>query len=209
MKRYRAKICGITNLEDAVLSYEMGADALGLIFTEVSPRYIDVSTARDIVSNLPAFCNTIGVFLDQSISEIQATVESVGLSCVQLHGIEDNKFIEELADIISVPIIKAWKRPSKKQIEEALLIKDLLQAVLIDGGLDDLGVDYIEAVSTNITTILAGQINVDNISSLIDSYSGIYHFDLCSSVESTQKGKKSPEKLRAFFSKLYSGMQSH
>src|ERR1700756_3768204 len=80
------KICGTTNLEDALLAVEAGADALGFIFYQKSPRRVEVETAREIVRKLPARTDKVGVFVDQSVERIREIVTYAGLTAAQLHG---------------------------------------------------------------------------------------------------------------------------
>src|SRR5215469_4068811 len=77
------KICGITNLEDALVAVEAGADALGFVFYENSPRKVDAETARHIVAKLP---EKVGVFVDQTVDEVRTIAQETGLTAVQLHG---------------------------------------------------------------------------------------------------------------------------
>ena len=84
----KIKICGITNIEDAVTAIGYGADALGFVFFPKSPRNITPETARSIVQSLPPFITAVGVFVDEDVSNIEKTVSYVGLNAVQLHGSE-------------------------------------------------------------------------------------------------------------------------
>jgi phosphoribosylanthranilate isomerase len=77
------KICGTTNLEDALTAVDAGADALGFVFYEKSPRRIDVETAREIVARLPARVEKVGVFVGESADEWPRVVLNVGLTSVQ------------------------------------------------------------------------------------------------------------------------------
>src|SRR2546427_6824007 len=77
------KICGTTNLEDALTAVDAGADALGFVFYEKSPRKIDVETAREIVAKLPARVEKVGVFVGESADEWPRDVLNVGLTSVQ------------------------------------------------------------------------------------------------------------------------------
>ncbi len=90
------KICGITNVKDALDAVELGADAVGFLFTE-SPRKISVSKASEIVKQLPANFLTIGVFRDQVAREVIDTVREVGLLGAQMHGRES---VAEVAEVI-------------------------------------------------------------------------------------------------------------
>jgi len=86
------KICGITNLDDALAAIDAGADAVGFVFYEKSPRYITTEAAQHISSQLAPHIEKIGVFVDETVERIHHTVQSVGLTAVQLHGSEDNQF---------------------------------------------------------------------------------------------------------------------
>lgn len=86
------KICGITNLEDALCAAESGADAVGFIFHEASPRYITPKRAREIISALPAGIATVGVFVNREAEEVAQTAEDCGLDLIQLHGDESPEY---------------------------------------------------------------------------------------------------------------------
>src|SRR6478752_1734883 len=80
------KICGITNLEDARAAVEAGADALGFVFYDKSPRNVDHETAQKIIAALPAKVEKVGVFVDADTDSIHEVVSDTGLTAVQLHG---------------------------------------------------------------------------------------------------------------------------
>ena len=82
------KICGTTNLEDALTAVDAGADALGFVFYEKSPRKIDPETAREVVEQLPPDIEKVGVFVNEPVEKILNTVVQAGLTAVQLHGVE-------------------------------------------------------------------------------------------------------------------------
>jgi len=80
------KICGITNLEDGLAAVEAGADALGFVFYKKSPRYVDAEAARAIATKLPKNVEKVGVFVDETWDNIQATVTRAGLTGIQIHA---------------------------------------------------------------------------------------------------------------------------
>ncbi len=82
------KICGTTNLEDALTAVKAGADAVGFVFYEKSPRKIDEESARKIVAELPSDIEKVGVFVNEPVERVLETVAQVGLTAVQLHGVE-------------------------------------------------------------------------------------------------------------------------
>ena len=102
----RIKICGITNLEDAHTASDLGADALGFIFVPDTPRYIEPETAKCIISDLPPFITTVGVFADVPPEVILQTVRTCGLNAVQLHGSETPEYCSE---INGPKLIKAFR----------------------------------------------------------------------------------------------------
>src|SRR5579859_4001700 len=90
------KICGTTNRDDARTAVEAGADALGFVFYEKSPRRIDAETARSIVRDLPATVEKVGVFVNQFEEPICELADQVGLTAVQLHGDREDPHVADL-----------------------------------------------------------------------------------------------------------------
>jgi len=86
--RTRVKICGITRTEDALVAAGLGVDAIGLVFYKKSPRHIDAEQAKAIVTALPPFVTTVGLFMDARPDDIAAVVKLVKLDCLQFHGDE-------------------------------------------------------------------------------------------------------------------------
>lgn len=103
---FQIKICGITNLEDALAAVESGADAIGLNFCEGSPRCVDVPTAREIAEAVPSGVYRVGVFVNAPAEWIRTVFSDVGLDAVQLHGDETPEQIERLPEL---PFVKAYR----------------------------------------------------------------------------------------------------
>lgn len=101
----KVKICGITNLADSEVCVNNGADAVGFIFYKKSKRYINPERAKNIISSLPFFIMKIGVFVNESIEEVNKIAEEIGLNGVQLHGDETHDYIEQ----IRYPVIKSFR----------------------------------------------------------------------------------------------------
>jgi len=103
------KICGITNSDDALSAVDAGADAVGFVFVEKSPRYVTPETARAIIAALPQRIDKVGVFVNQSGDRIRSIVQQAGLTAVQLHGDENKDFslglFKALSNGVSRPTI--------------------------------------------------------------------------------------------------------
>ena len=104
----RVKICGITNLEDALVAVEAGADALGFIFVENTPRFVTPEKVAPIVRALPPFITTVGIFWEHPAGHIKAVQEACGLAALQFHGDEKPEDLEGFP----VPVIKTIKLPA-------------------------------------------------------------------------------------------------
>jgi phosphoribosylanthranilate isomerase len=101
----RVKICGITNLEDARLAVEAGADALGFIFVEGTPRFVTPAQVAPIVRALPPFVTPVGVFWNHPAGHVKAVAESCRLGALQFHGDESPEDVAGYA----LPVIKTIK----------------------------------------------------------------------------------------------------
>ncbi len=108
----RVKICGITNLEDALTAVEAGADALGFIFVEKTPRFVTPEQAAPIIRALPPFVTPVGVFWDHPVGHIKAVAEACGLRALQLHGDETPEDVAQHA----LPVIKTVKLAPSAQL---------------------------------------------------------------------------------------------
>jgi phosphoribosylanthranilate isomerase len=109
----RVKVCGITNLEDARQAVQAGADALGFIFVENTPRFVTPEQVAPIVRMLPPFVTPVGVFWDHPNGHVKSVVEACGLRAIQLHGDEKPEDWQGAA----VPLIKTIKLPAASTIE--------------------------------------------------------------------------------------------
>src|ERR1044071_4251263 len=92
------KICGITNLEDALSAVDAGAGALGFNFYSRSPRYIDPENARRIIERLPKRVLTVGIFVNEERDRLKSIATEAGVTALQLHGDEPPEYCEELRD---------------------------------------------------------------------------------------------------------------
>jgi len=107
------KICGITNLDDALATADAGANALGFVFYRKSPRHVTLETARSIVAKVPQGIDRVGVFVNESADHVRDAVKQLALTAVQLHGDESTEFsralFQELANGSPRPMIfRTW-----------------------------------------------------------------------------------------------------
>ena len=124
----RIKICGITNLEDALLAAELGADALGFIFYPKSPRKVAPEAARAIIAQLPPFVAAVGVFVDEAAAVVQDLAAQVGLDWVQLHGQESPDYCRSLGR----RVIKGFRIQDENSCRSWRPYRDAVQALLLD-----------------------------------------------------------------------------
>ncbi|MCK5709498.1 MAG: phosphoribosylanthranilate isomerase, partial [Deltaproteobacteria bacterium] len=122
----KIKICGITNMEDAMLACEWGADALGFIFYRKSKRYIAPEIARSVISSLPPFITTVGVFVNHSLEEIIAIKDKTAINMVQLHGDETPEF----CSLVPLKVIKAIRVKDNLDVDKVAQYP--VQAILFD-----------------------------------------------------------------------------
>jgi len=120
----RVKICGITNLDDAIMVVEEGADALGFVFFRESRRYIEPGLAGDISRAVPPLVCKVGVFVNEKEENILRIVNMVGLDAIQLHGDESPEFCARLAE--HVKVIKAFRVSKEEDVEASFKYTNIL-----------------------------------------------------------------------------------
>ncbi|QIB67277.1 phosphoribosylanthranilate isomerase [Kineobactrum salinum] len=134
VSRTLIKICGITSADDALAACNAGADALGLVFYEPSPRGIRVQQARDIVAAIPPFVTVVALFVDESAAVIDRILEQVAVDCIQFHGSESAAFCEQFGR----PYLKALRVRPGQDIAAACQRYPGARAVLLDSWQPDL-----------------------------------------------------------------------
>lgn len=192
----RVKICGITNRDDAAVAVEAGADALGFIFFERSPRYITPEDVLSIVSTLPPFLTTVGVFVNESADCINEIAQQCRLHAVQLHGDESPDFCRQIERAVIKAIRvkdESWQRAVEPYRVQAVLL-DTYASDRYGGTGQAFDWDLISAIPQRI--ILSGGLNPDNVQDAIHRIHP-YGVDTGSGVETTP-GVKDHGKVRAF-----------
>jgi phosphoribosylanthranilate isomerase len=194
----KVKICGITRIDDALQACACGADALGLVFYEKSPRCVTREQARAIVAALPPFVTTVGLFVNEPPESIRETVDFCGLDVIQLHG-------DEGPEACRIPPHRVLKALRVKGEESLTGIADYqVSALLLDawhpdsyGGTGRLGDWKLAArLAAERPVILAGGLNPENIAEAIRQVRP-YGVDVSSGVESSP-GRKDPARVAAF-----------
>jgi phosphoribosylanthranilate isomerase len=205
------KICGTTNLEDALTAVHAGADALGFVFYEKSPRKIDQGSAGEIVENLPPKIEKVGVFVDEPVEKILNTVAHAGLTAVQLHGAQSREpeFIDALQvgrDLKLFLVLPATEISGA--LEWSVNGESGISAVFFDSGTPQLpggtgrtfdwktAASGIRGISEELKVVVAGGLNSTNVADAIRILKP-WGVDVASGVEA-RPGKKDPLKVRAF-----------
>jgi phosphoribosylanthranilate isomerase len=195
----KIKICGITNMPDAQLAMELGADALGFIFYPKSPRYIKVGDAANICNALPPFVTKVGVFVDELEYEIEKALSECLLNALQFHGEEPPGFCVKFP----AKSIKAIRMRDEDSLRVAAEYD--VDALLLDTYTDTerggTGRTFdwslaVKAKELDTPIILSGGLTTANVQEAIRKVRP-YAVDVSSGVE-REPGKKDPEKLRRF-----------
>jgi phosphoribosylanthranilate isomerase len=198
----RVKICGITRLDDALLACELGADAIGFIFYEKSPRYIMPDKAAAIAEQLPPYVARVGVFVDTPRDNIVTYREQIKLTAIQFHGMYPRLELErfEREQVIAVArVAESFK------VSQLAQFRSCAAAILLDthkkglyGGTGET-FDWQAAIDAKAygRIILAGGLTPDNVRQAVEMVAP-YALDLSSGVEA-RPGRKDPAKLRQLF----------
>ncbi|MDG4867791.1 phosphoribosylanthranilate isomerase [Guyparkeria sp. 1SP6A2] len=201
--RTRVKICGLTRPNDVEAAVVAGADALGFVFVPASRRAVPIEIARDLVANVPAFVQTVGLFADPDVDWVEMVIDQVALDLLQFHGSESGRFCRQFGR----PYIKAISA-ELDDAARAQVVQDhpTARGFLLDShavsGLGGTGHTFDwqrwprQQASTTRPWILAGGLSVDNVAEAVAAL-GPYAVDVSSGVEDAP-GIKSAEKIHAF-----------
>lgn len=199
---YKIKICGITNLDDALAAVISGADALGFVFHKASPRCVTPEVVRRITASLPPFILPVGVFVNEDIKVVRDLVDSCGLAIAQLHGDESAAYCEQLGR----PVLKAIRLRDMGSFLSLAEYKGRagVRGFVVDtysgaayGGTGQTADWSLAAEAAKTAPILlAGGLTPENVGEAIIKVRP-YGVDVSSGVE-TSPGKKDHAKVRAF-----------
>lgn len=193
----KVKICGITNLGDALAAIEYGADALGFVFAP-SPRQVTTSAVKDIVGQLPPFIFKVGVFVNSELAEVQETMSLCNLDLAQLHGDESPDYCAALFSkaikVFTTDNLPAYQELTHYQVAAYMLDRDK-GATAGDTEQSRLW-ELAREIRDYGPVILAGGLTPESVGQAIET-ARPYAVDVSSGVES-EPGKKDHGKLRSF-----------
>jgi phosphoribosylanthranilate isomerase len=217
------KICGITNLEDALMAVDAGADAVGFVFYEKSPRCVSVETAREIVEKLPEGVEKVGVFVGETAEKVREVSQKAELTLAQTYpdfrnplSIPNDRFLESTSArvIVALPAGQMQHEGSSDPdviagFRVSSTFRDRVAAVLLDSGTPDCpggtgkAFDWQSAVlmadlmsQAGLRLIVAGGLTLGGVGVAMRALTP-WGVDVASGVEASP-GKKDPEKVRAF-----------
>jgi phosphoribosylanthranilate isomerase len=205
------KICGMTNLDDALVAVEAGADAVGFVFYEKSPRWVTAETAREIVEKLPKEVEKVGVFVNGMEDALCSLADRTGITAIQMHGDNEDPRVANLV---------MARRPRLKVLAAISMLRDSpdgwamrwnpesIYAFIADSGDSSKtggtgkafdwrrSTPVLDSIKRLGRVVAAGGLSPHNVVEAIDVLKP-WGVDVVSGVE-TSPGKKNPEKVRAF-----------
>ena len=200
--RTRVKFCGFTREEDIQTAVALGADALGFVLYEKSPRYVTPERVAQLCAHVPAFVSTVALFVNADEAQVQSVLQKAPIRTVQLHGDESFEFALHLQQTLNIPVIKAVRVNAQTDWGQIAQYIDQLSGVLLDSdsagyGGSGHGFDWDEIPQPlRARIILSGGLTVDSIGEAIAQITP-YAVDVSSGIEAA-KGIKDADKMRAF-----------
>lgn len=209
--RTRAKICGITRVEDVHAVANAGCDAIGFVFYPPSPRHVTLEQAEILIQSVPAYVQAVGLFVNSHADEIQDILKTVPLDILQFHGDETPEQCQAIAQQVRRRWYKAIQvKPDLDVVAEIQRYQAAgASAVLLDAWHPDLkggtghSFDWDTFPKLNIPLILAGGLNPDNIEQAILTTQA-YAVDVSGGVESA-KGIKDQQLIERFMQGVHRG----
>lgn len=190
----RVKLCGLTRAEDIEAVNRLEPEYIGFVFAKKSKRYVSPKKAAELKKLLNPEIKAVGVFVDEDINKVANLLRNLTIDIAQLHGNEDNSYIEKLKKLINTPVIKAFQIKSGDDIAEAC--NSAADYVLLDSGKGSGQRFNWELIkSINRPYFLAGGLDTENISIAVKSLRP-FAVDVSSGIETDEK--KDLDKMTAF-----------
>jgi len=188
----KVKICGITNLKDAMNAINAGANALGFVFYSKSARYIEPKDAKKIIQQLPPFVQCVGLFVNETAEKVNNISEVSKIDIAQIHFEADNSFYQNL-NIKSIKVIRAQKKEDLELYKDEYRIVDAFVPEYGGEG-KRLNLEWFKDIDCS-RIILAGGLTSNNLKELKEF--NFYAADVSSGVE-LKKGLKDKQKIIDF-----------
>ena len=164
------KICGITNVADALAATEAGADALGFMFYDPSKRNLSLAAAAEIIRELPPLIARVGVFVNPTVDFVRAAIQTSGIDTLQFHGEETPEFCAQFG----VPFLKAFRVKDRSVLTQCATYRNCawLLDSHVDGALGGTGATFdwevaVEAVTLHPQVILAGGLKAETVAEAV------------------------------------------
>jgi phosphoribosylanthranilate isomerase len=205
----RIKICGITRVEDALAAANSGADAIGLVFYERSPRHVSIAQAAQLSAVLPPFVSVVGLFVDADAAFVREVLSSVSLDVLQFHGDETPEYCAQFAK----PYLKAIRVKAGVDLIQCASDFRSAKGLLLDAHVEGIPGGTGTAFDWTLIprqlplpVILSGGLDAENVAAAIKQVQP-YAVDVSSGVEAskgvnTLKGIKDAAKVAAFINEV-------
>ncbi|KXJ49781.1 MAG: N-(5'-phosphoribosyl)anthranilate isomerase [Cycloclasticus sp. Phe_18] len=197
--RTRVKICGITQLDDALAAIHYGADALGFVFYEKSPRFLNVQAAQAIFNNIPPFISKVALFVNAEHDYVNDALDKLSIDVLQFHGDEDEAFCTSF----NKPYLKAIRMRDTTNLNDIADTYSSASGLLLDafdsaqyGGTGQTFNWNLVPKQCNLPIILAGGLDTQNVYAAVQN-TGVYGVDVSSGVEKS-KGVKDHLLIKQF-----------
>ena len=199
----RIKICGITRVEDALAAARSGADAIGLVFYEPSPRYVSIELAQQLSDSLPPFVTVVGLFVNAEAALVREVLARVRLDLLQFHGDESPEYCAQF----SQPYLKAIRVKAGVDLLQCASDFRGARGLLLDAHVNGIpggtGATFDWALIPKqlpLPVILSGGLDAENVAVAIKQVQP-YAVDVSSGVEAS-KGIKDAAKIAAFINEV-------
>jgi phosphoribosylanthranilate isomerase len=205
----RIKICGITRVEDALAAAGSGADAIGLVFYERSPRLVDIAQAAQLVAVLPPFVTTVGLFVDADAGYVREVLAGVPLDLLQFHGDESPEYCAQFGR----PYLKAIRVKPGVDLLQCAARFNTAQGLLLDAHVEGIpggtGATFdwkLIPKDLPLPVVLSGGLDAGNVAGAVEQVRP-YAVDVSSGVEAvegnkTLKGIKDAARIAAFINEV-------